>query len=39
MIKIIIFGFSHLIQLVKVCRHQTDQLISADIIQDSTGQL
>lgn len=39
MIQIIIFGFSHLIQLVEVCRHQTDQLISADLIQDSTRQL
>lgn len=33
-----IFGCSHLIQLVEVGRHQTDQLISADLIQDSTGQ-
>lgn len=39
MINIIILGFSHLIQLVEVCRHQTDQLISADLVQDSTGQL
>lgn len=37
--KMIIFGCSHLIQLVEVGRHQTDQLISADLIQDSTGQL
>lgn len=32
-------GFSHLIQLVEVGRHQTDQLTSADLIQDSAGQL
>lgn len=31
-------GCSHLIQLVEVGRQQTDQLVSADLIQDPTGQ-
>jgi len=29
----------HLIQLVEMRRHQTDQLTGADLIQDSAGQL
>lgn len=32
------FRFSHLIQLVEVGGHQTDQLTGADFIQDSAGQ-
>lgn len=32
-------GLSHLVQLVQVGGHQTDQLTGADLIQDPTGQL
>lgn len=32
-------GIPHLIQLVEVGRHQTNQLTGADLIQDSAGQL
>lgn len=32
-------GLSHLVQLVEVSRHQTDQLTGADLIQDPAGQL